>query len=575
MKAAIYCRVSTEDQEREGTSLQTQLEACLAYCKQKGYEVARRFSETFSGLTLERPKLNELLDLIQSNQIDVVVIYCLDRLSRDPTHGVILTQELEKHNVTLEAVTETVESTELGKLISYIRGFASKLEAEKIRERTMRGKLAYLKEGKLPQGTGIGIYGYQWDKATGRRTVMDYEAKVVQKIFNMVLQGFSFYKIALELNKASIKSKSGSMWHPLTIRRIATNESYAGKTYFSKTKRTAKTKVTSRPKEDWILLPDVTPPIISEEMFNRTQEAIRQAKQARPIKQNSAYLLTGFIKCSKCGSPIGGTTLNGKYRYYKCRGSIPTTTRDKICDAGYIRANDLESSVWNKFLEMLLSPLTILSLLTDAGHADRTKSQQDNTLRLMDKQINQLRRKLKTYPAKERKLYDLLSHEAVTKDYVLDAVNKLKQERLNDEHQLRQLLATRKEATTADSFHFKLSEISERLRSEALQSQQASPSPTDDLKEKRSLLEQLQLEVVANPQSYEFSFKLPGQIISTSGADDEALFNQALKEFEQQHPDTSIEDLLDINKQLPEDTPFAKVVNQVKQNLVTIEQTSA
>jgi site-specific DNA recombinase len=137
--------------------------------------------------------------LIRANDIDVVVVHCLDRLSRDPTHGVILTEELKNHNVTLEAVTETIESTELGKLISYIRGFASKLEAEKIRERTMRGKSARLKEGKLPQGTGIGIYGYQLDKGTGCRTVIDTEANVVQNIFAMALQGYSFRKIALEL----------------------------------------------------------------------------------------------------------------------------------------------------------------------------------------------------------------------------------------------------------------------------------------------------------------------------------------------------------------------------------------
>ena len=83
-KAAIYCRVSTEDQEREGTSLQTQLEACLKYCQDKCFDVAYRFSEACSGLTLDRPKLNELRELVRDKQIDVVVIYCLDRLSRDP-----------------------------------------------------------------------------------------------------------------------------------------------------------------------------------------------------------------------------------------------------------------------------------------------------------------------------------------------------------------------------------------------------------------------------------------------------------------------------------------------------------
>ena len=110
--AAIYCRVSTDNQEREGTSPQTQLEHCLTYCRDKGYDVAYRYSEAYSGLSLERPELDKLRELVRNEQIDVVVVYCLDRLSRDPTHGVILQEELEKHSVTLEAVTETVESTD-------------------------------------------------------------------------------------------------------------------------------------------------------------------------------------------------------------------------------------------------------------------------------------------------------------------------------------------------------------------------------------------------------------------------------------------------------------------------------
>jgi site-specific DNA recombinase len=211
VKAAIYCRVSTDDQEREGTSLKTQMESCLNYCHEKGYEVSQRFSEAYSGLTLGRPKLRELQGLIRTGNIDVIVIYCLDRISRDPTHGVILTQEFEKLGVALEAVTEDINTSELGKLISYIRGFASKLEAEKIRERTMPGKMEYLKDGKLPQGTGIGIYGYQWDKAIGKRQIIDHETDTVRKIFNMAINGVSINKIAITLNQSGIRTKSGSL----------------------------------------------------------------------------------------------------------------------------------------------------------------------------------------------------------------------------------------------------------------------------------------------------------------------------------------------------------------------------
>ena len=118
--AAVYCRVSTDSQEREGTSLKTQLEHCLTYCRDKGYDATYQFSETYSGLSLERPELDKIRELVRNEEIDSIVCYSLDRLSRDPGHGVIITQELEKHGVKLETVTEDVDNSELGKLISYI-----------------------------------------------------------------------------------------------------------------------------------------------------------------------------------------------------------------------------------------------------------------------------------------------------------------------------------------------------------------------------------------------------------------------------------------------------------------------
>jgi site-specific DNA recombinase len=565
MNCAIYCRVSTDDQEREGTSLQTQLEACLDYCQKKGYAVARRFSEAYSGLTLDRPKLNELRDLIRTGDIDVIVIYCLDRLSRDPTHGVILTQELERFNVALEAVTETVDSTELGKLISYIRGFASKLEAEKIRERTMRGKLAHLKNGRLPQGTGIGIYGYKWDKTTGRRLIIDHEAEIVRKIFSMAIKGISTNQIAMSLNKSGVRTKSGSLWYPLTVRRILNNRTYTGKTYFGQTKRVSKTKVEAQPEENWILLPDITPPIITDEIFNQAQEALRNAKQARPLKPDTPYLLTGFIKCSKCGSPIGGTTLNGKYRYYQCRGARPTATRGKICGAGYIKADEIEDFVWERLVKLLSSPLTLLSKFTDMNYDSRR-----SILPMLDKQIKQLRNKLKTYPTKEKNLYDLLSHDSVTKDYVLDTVNKLKKSREEDELQLKQLLESRKKSAKARQITVKLTEFADTVRHNL----------TEDisLEKKRYILECLSVKILASPGNYRFTCFIDTELTSDYDEEIESAFYEKVKEFEAQHPEINFMDLIDHSKQVPEDTFIGKINTRIKKNmknLVTIERTSA
>ncbi len=332
-KAAIYCRVSTEDQEKEGTSLQTQLEACRNYCRDKGYDVSYRFSEVHSGLTLDRPKLNELRELIRNEQIDVVVVYCLDRLSRDPTHGVILTQELEKHGVRLEAVIEDVDNSELGKLISYIRGFASKLEAEKIRERTMRGKKAKAEQGRMPGG-GSRLYGYNYIRAVhengGRRVIDKDEAKWVQQMFEwLVYHGLSTTAITHRLRELSVPRPSGNgYWIKSTVQGILRNVAYTGKTYaFTatcsepryRTKPDTKQRLTGRiakPKEEWIEIPGATPAIISQELFDAAQKQlqINRKKAKRNIKRK--YLLHGHVYCRQCGraywSGIATGYMNGK-----------------------------------------------------------------------------------------------------------------------------------------------------------------------------------------------------------------------------------------------------------------------
>jgi site-specific DNA recombinase len=235
MKAAIYCRVSTEGQEQDGTILQTQLEAFQRYCQSKGYEVACQFNEAWSGLSLERPRLAELREMVRSESIDSVVVYSLDRFSRDPVHGVILMQEMEKHGVSLGAATETVDNSEVGKLVFYIKGYAAKLDAERRRDATGRGKRALLKAGKLPQGTGIGIYGYKWLKDYGKRVPLENEARIVKHMFEMVASGNSCFKIARTLNEESIPTKSGKKWEARTVGRIVRNPAYMGITYFGGT----------------------------------------------------------------------------------------------------------------------------------------------------------------------------------------------------------------------------------------------------------------------------------------------------------------------------------------------------
>lgn len=94
-RCVIYSRVSTDAQEREGTSLDTQEEACRAHAEAQGWLVVDAVRDTASGFTLERLALTRLRDSARATQVDVVLAYALDRLSRKQTHVAILVEEME------------------------------------------------------------------------------------------------------------------------------------------------------------------------------------------------------------------------------------------------------------------------------------------------------------------------------------------------------------------------------------------------------------------------------------------------------------------------------------------------
>ncbi len=491
---AIYCRVSTDSQESEGTSLQTQLEACLNYCQDKGYEVRYRFSEAYSGLTLDRPKLNELRDLVRAGDIDLVVVYCLDRLSRDPTHGVILTQELEKHNVIVEAVTETIDSSELGKLISYIRGFASKLEAEKIRERTIRGKKARLAEGKLPQGTGVGLYGYEWNKQTKQREVNPYEAEIMREIFNRVAAGEKLLSIARDLNqrgvptKATIISKNPDdrkLWHTLTIRRMIRNSAYTGNTYFGDT-----------------LLPDVTPAIVSEDVFNAANAQLDKPK-IRTGQSKHEYLLRNHAFCAICGRPLVGHCLNKKYRYYQCSNARPYETNRQICRAKYIRADDLEDVAWEKTQWVLSDPSIILAEI----QRHLIEASDNAKIGALDSEIKELEKNLSNYELRRANLLVAMELGEFGKDEVLDRLNDLKRLRRDDERKLDDLLKFKDNMTRLAKANVKLGQLYNHLI-ENLQ------NCTPELK--RLALDALDIKVYASTDRIEIQGVIPLELPTTA-----------------------------------------------------------
>ena len=422
MRAAIYCRVSTGDQEREGTSLDSQLEACLKRTHELGYDVPEEFIilETGSRLTLDRAKLNQIRQWVRDKEVDAVIVYVLDRLSGDPVHTIILEDEMDKAGVQLISVTEDVDSSDLGKLVSYIRGYAAKLEVEKIRERTMRGARTRASHGKIPVGGTGRRYGYTYiigkGDHEGIRYVNEDEAKWVTEMYRWLIdEGIGVNAITYRLRALGVPTPGKSQfWGNSTVHDILTNPAYCGKTYaftygYAEPKTNPGTSVRKRkrlvrkPVEEWVEIPGATPAIISQETFDLAQAKLEQNRRVPRRSPKRPYLLSGYVFCRRCGrryraksiKPKSGGNVN-YISYYECPGGDRIVSPTK-CRNRRWNANRLEESVWQKIEALLNQPGTALQLKAKANDAIEVSPR-------LEQELAQVSRRLKALDREQEQL---------------------------------------------------------------------------------------------------------------------------------------------------------------------------
>lgn len=262
----IYARLSTSQQERNGTSMVTQVDECLAMVTKDGLRVHpdNILRDQWTSVDFDRPMMIRLRSMILNRSVDVIYVHTPDRLVRDPLELVIIMRECSAAGVQLRFVNAEFPDTPEGQLMAFVTGYASQRERLMILERTYRGKrrTASLHQ-RLPNGTGYGLLGYDYHKDTKTRTINEEEAAVVRRIFQWAVEGWTCYRIALKLNEMNIPTKRGRRWHPLGVKRTLLNEAYTGVQFFGR-KRYEKVSehrrvVTDRPESEWIRIEGFTP----------------------------------------------------------------------------------------------------------------------------------------------------------------------------------------------------------------------------------------------------------------------------------------------------------------------------
>ncbi len=293
------------------------------------------------------------------------------------------------------------------------------------------------------------------------------------------------------MNEKGVTAFGGGLWHPRTVKRMLTNPSYKGTTIFGKTRRISlggkRRRVEERSPEDWIEIPNATPPIVTEEVFEAAQRMLGRPRR-NPNLASRKYLLTGHLECT-CGAPAVGTSLNHTYRYYRCRSTWPTVTRPKTCDAPYINADRLEEAVWNTVREVLHDPEVVLAEI---------KRQQDESSFV--EEMARIRASVRRLADQERRLIRVFGLGQVTEEYVLREAEQVKKGRLALEEELAELQQQRQRVANLDG-------LSEQVR--AFCAQVAERLDNFDFEGKRLALRALQVKVTVGRDGAKLTGAIP------------------------------------------------------------------
>ena len=301
--AGIYIRVSTFDQAREEFSLREQEERLKEFCKFKRYNIYKVYQDAgISAKNDKRPAYQEMIEDVKKGNINVIVALKLDRLTRSVYDIEKLMKFVNDYECDIDCMAdESNTTTSNGRMVMRIMTSVSQNEIEKCSERTKFGMAGAIKNGHIPNRTGLGF------KRENKKLVPDPLTKdIIVRIFDLYLEGKSHQAIANIYNKEKVLGKTN--WYDSTIQKILSNELYKGD--YVNGKRT----------KHPTYYENVIEPIVSKEKWESCQ--YQKLRNARHYERTATYLFTNKLKCSKCGNFLGGhatTKTNGKkYYYYKC-----------------------------------------------------------------------------------------------------------------------------------------------------------------------------------------------------------------------------------------------------------------
>lgn len=377
MQTAIYLRVSTEEQARDGFSIHAQKDKLTKYAESNDWNIVDYYiDDGISGKNLtERPEVSRLIEDVKKGRIKNVLIYKLDRLTRSVKDLIYLIELFDKNNCTFNSQTEKIDtSNAVGRMFVKIIGIFAEFERENLAERVTFGYEQKTKEGNYTNCNGV--FGYDYIVGKGILKVNKSEAGYVSKIYNWYLEGDSMLKITKKLKDLNVPTKRGGHWNQSTIYSILTNPLYIGNVRYGVGR-----------KNGFEVSGKNIVPIISLELFNKVSNLMKKRKkfQTRKYSSDDTYYFK-VLRCSLCGRWYHARQQlqsGKKYITYQCNGH-----NNKACNAPGFSHIKME----NAFLNYLDN---IKDLEFDKSILKKEKINTNNNTLELQEQINKLSDKKK------------------------------------------------------------------------------------------------------------------------------------------------------------------------------------
>lgn len=439
-RVALYIRVSTQEQAKEGYSIGEQDERLRNYCKAMLWDIHKVYIDPgYSGGNTDRPGLQDLIRDVKEGGIDKVVVYKLDRLSRSQLDTLFLIEKVFLANDTdFVSMSENFDtSTPFGRAMIGILAVFAQLEREQIKERMGMGKEARAKEGKWHGGSTEPI-GYDYHPETDELTINEYEAMQVREVYELFLKGMPIRTIETLFREKGYKHKHG-YWVTWTIRRVLRNKLYTG--YI-------------KHNDDYYK--GLHEPIIDESTQEKAVKLLDNRLEqfnAMGLKMGKvASYLGGMIECAHCGGKYG-KQLNSRYHegkgkekvyWYQCysrsKKSKPMI-KDPNCKNKNWKMIELDELVFEE----------IRKLATNKNYIQEAREEKENRLKSKSDKAAVISEQIEALNAQISRFMDLYGIGKFTIEQVSSKVEPLNEQKMALEAELKTITSQEYELTEEET----------------------------------------------------------------------------------------------------------------------------